>query len=149
MKVSIIILLAIGSGFLLSSFSESQSETYSLTVKAEKLQNSKGVVQFALYNKDGSIPDENYKNYYRLEKAKIVNGKSEITFKNLPKGKYAVNILHDENNNGKIDKSLLIPKEGIGLSNYQTIGLTNRPNFIRASFELIADKTIDVKVIYM
>ncbi len=149
MKVSIIILLAIGSGFLLSSFSESQSETYSLTVKVEKLQNSKGVVQFALYNKDGSIPDENYKNYYRLEKAKIVNGKSEITFKNLPKGKYAVNILHDENNNGKIDKSLLIPKEGIGLSNYQTIGLTNRPNFIRASFELIADKTIDVKVIYM
>ena len=76
MKTSIFILLTVGLSFFLCSFSESQSKTYLLTVKLEKLQNSKGVVQFALYNKDGSIPDEDYKNYYRLEKAKIVNGKS-------------------------------------------------------------------------
>lgn len=149
MKTSIFILLTVGLSFLLYSFSGNQEETFSLTVKVEKLQNSKGVVQFALYNKEGSIPDEDYKNYYRLEKAKIVNGKSEITFKNLPKGKYAVNILHDENNNSKIDKGLLLPKEGIGFSNYQTIGLRNRPNFSKASFELNADKTVEVKVIYM
>lgn len=149
MKTSIFILLTVGLSFFLCSFSESQSKTYLLTVKVEKLQNSKGVVQFALYNKDGSIPDEDYKNYYRLEKVKIVNGKSEITFKNLPKGKYAVNILHDENNNSKIDKGILLPKEGIGFSNYQTIGLRNRPNFSKASFELNADKTVEVKVIYM
>lgn len=120
-----------------------------IAVKVEKLQNSKGVVQFALYNKDGSIPDEDYRNYYRLEKAKIGNGKAEITFKNLPKGKYAVNILHDENNNGKIDKGLLLPKEGIGFSNYQSIGLKNRSNFSKASFELNTDKTISVRIIYM
>lgn len=149
MKASILILLTVGLSFFLNSFSESQAENYSLTVKVEKLQNSKGVVQFALYNKDGSIPDEDYKNYYRLEKVKIVNGKSEITFKNLPKGKYAVNILHDENYNGKVDKGLLLPKEGIGFSNYQSIGLRNRPNFSKASFELKADKMINVKVIYM
>lgn len=135
--------------FFLCSFSENQAETYTLTVKVENLRNSKGVVQFALYNKDNSIPDEDYKKYYRLEKAKIVNGKSEITFKSLPQGRYAVNILHDENNNGKIDKGLLLPKEGIGFSNYQSIGLRNRPNFSKASFELNADKTIDVTVIYM
>lgn len=149
MKASIFIFLTVGLSFFLCSFSESQSKTYSLTVKVEKLQNSKGIVQFALYNKDGSIPDENYKNYYRLEKAKIVNGKSEITFKNLPKGKYAVNILHDENKNGKIDKGFILPKEGIGFSNFTSIGLTNRPNFNKASFELNQNKTIRVKVIYM
>lgn len=149
MKATIFIILTVGLCFFLCSFSENQAETYILTVKVENLRNSKGVVQFALYNKDNSIPDEDYKKYYRLEKAKIVNGKSEITFKNLPKGKYAVNILHDENNNGKIDKGLLLPKEGIGFSNYQSIGLRNRPNFSKASFELNADKTIDVTVIYM
>jgi len=149
MKASIFILLTIGLSLFLYSFSGNQEETFSLTVKVEKLRNSKGVVQFALYNKDGSIPDEDYKHYYRLEKAKIVNGKSEITFKNLPKGKYAVNILHDENNNGKIDKGLLLPKEGIGFSNYQTIGLRNRPNFSKASFEINTDKTIYVTLIYM
>jgi len=139
----------LGYVFFFCSFSENQAETYTLTVKVENLRNSKGVVQFALYNKDNSIPDEDYKKYYRLEKAKIVNGKSEITFKSLPQGKYAVNILHDENNNGKIDKGLLLPKEGIGFSNYQSIGLKNRPNFSKASFELNTDKTISVRIIYM
>ena len=149
MKVTIFIILTVGLCFFLCSFSENQAETYILTVKVENLRNSKGVVQFALYNKDNSIPDEDYKKYYRLEKAKIVNGKSEITFKSLPQGKYAVNILHDENNNGKIDKGLLLPKEGIGFSNYQSIGLRNRPNFSKASFELNTDKTISVRIIYM
>ena len=37
----------------------------------------------------------------------------------------------------------------IGFSNYQSIGLTNRPNFSKASFELKENKTISVKVIYM
>ncbi|MBS1632455.1 MAG: DUF2141 domain-containing protein [Bacteroidetes bacterium] len=149
MKATIFIILTVGLCFFLCSFSGNQTETYTLTVKVENLRNSKGVVQFALYNKDNSIPDEDYKKYYQLEKAKIVNGKSEITFKNLPKGKYAVNILHDENNNGKVDKGFLLPKEGIGFSNYQSIGLRNKPNFSKASFELNADKTIDVTVIYM
>ena len=149
MKATIFIILTVGLCFFLCSFSGNRAETYTLTVKVEKLQNSKGVVQFALYNKDGSIPDEDYRNYYRLEKAKIGNGKAEITFKNLPKGKYAVNILHDENNNGKIDKGLILPKEGIGFSNYSSIGLTNRPNFKKASFDLFQDKEIKVKVIYM
>jgi uncharacterized protein (DUF2141 family) len=113
------------------------------------LRNSKGTVQITLYNKDGSIPDEHYKNYFKMEKVNITNGKSQCTFSNLPKGNYAVNILHDENNNGKIDKGLILPKEGIGFSNYSSIGLTNRPNFKKASFELTQNKTIKVKVIYM
>ena len=149
MKATIFIILTAGLCFFFCSFSENQAETYTLTVMVENLRNSKGVVQFALYNKDNSIPDEDYKKYYRLEKAKIVNGKSEITFKSLPQGKYAVNILHDENNNGKIDKGLILPKEGIGFSNYSSIGLTNRPNFKKASFDLFQDKEIKVKVIYM
>ncbi|MBN9314089.1 MAG: DUF2141 domain-containing protein [Chryseobacterium sp.] len=149
MKATIFIILTVGLCFFFCSFSENQAKTNTLTVKVENLRNSKGVVQFALYKKDNSIPDEDYKKYYQLEKAKIVNGKSEITFKNLPKGKYAVNILHDENNNSKIDKGLILPKEGIGFSNYSSIGLTNRPNFKKASFDLFQDKEIKVKVIYM
>src|SRR5690606_17683486 len=120
MKTSIFILLTVGLSFLLYSFSGNQEETFSLTVKVEKLQNSKGVVQFVLYNKEGSIPDEDYKNYYRLEKAKIVNGKSEITFKNLPKGKYAENILQDENYKSKIDKGLIITKVSIAYITFNT-----------------------------
>jgi len=133
----------------LSSFSSQKEKTYSLTVEVSDLHNSKGVVQFALYNKDGTIPDEDYKNCCKILKEKIHNGSSKITFSNLPQGKYAVNILHDENENGEIDKGFFLPIEGIGFSNFQSIGFSNRPNFSKASFDLNCDKKIAVKVIYM
>ena len=144
----ILILFSVFSILFLSSFSKTKEE-YSLTIVVENLRNSKGVLQVALYNKDGSIPDEQYKNYYKIQTTNIESGNAEITIKNLPKGKYAVNILHDKNKNGKIDKGLILPKEGIGFSNYQSIGLTNRPNYKKASFDLFQDKKIKVKVIYL
>ena len=149
MKITIITLLAFALSLTLYSFAKPNAETFSLTIDVKNLRNEKGVVQFALYNKDGSIPDEDYEDYYKILKGEIINGSSTISFKNIPTGKYAVNILHDENKNGKIDKGFILPIEGIGFSNFQSIGLTNRPNFSRASFELKENKTINVKVIYM
>lgn len=134
---------------ILSSFNYQKGETYSLTVEVKELQNSKGVVQFSLYNKDGTIPDEHYKKYCKILKEKIQNGTSSVTFSNLPIGKYAINILHDENENGEIDKGFILPIEGIGFSNYKSVGLTNRPNFKKASFDLNSNKLITVKIIYM
>jgi uncharacterized protein (DUF2141 family) len=149
MKITIITLLAFALSLTLYSFAKPNAKTLSLTIEVKNLRSEKGVVQFALYNKDGSIPDEDYENYYKIVKGEIVNGSSTITFKNIPSGKYAVNILHDENKNGKIDKGFILPIEGIGFSNFRSIGLTNRPNFSKASFELKENKTINVKVIYM
>lgn len=134
---------------LLSSYSNQSVETYSLTIHVDKLKNSKGIVQFALYNKDGSIPDEEFKKIYKILKAKIINGSSTIKFNNIPIGKYAVNIFHDENNNGKIDKGYILPIEGIGFSNYETIGLFNRPNFVKASFNIGGNKKMIIKMIYL
>ncbi len=123
-------------------------ETYSLTITVKDLRNSEGVVQFAIYNKEGSLPDEKYKKYYKKDVALITKNSSTITFNNLPKGNYAINILHDENKNGKIDKKFILPKEGIGFSNYESIGMRNRPKFSKASFELNETTTKNIKVIY-
>ncbi len=122
--------------------------SYSLTVKVDKLRNSKGVVQFSLYNKDGTIPDKKYTQFFRQLTGKIINGSSVVTFAKLPIGRYAVNILHDENQNKKIDKGFMLPIEGVGFTNYQSIGLRNRPKFSKASFELKTDATKIIKVIY-
>ena len=149
MKQILLFALANISLLTLSSFNNQKGETYSLTVEVKELQNSKGVVQFALYNKDGTIPDEHYKKCCKILKEKIQNGTSKVTFSNLPMGKYALNILHDENENGEIDKGFILPIEGVGFSNYQSIGLTNRPNFSKASFNLNNNKKIVVKVVYM
>ena len=129
----------------------SQENLYSVVIKVENLRNSKGVVQYALYNRDGSIPDEKYERYHRKGIAEISNGRSTLPFNDLPAGNYAISILHDENKNGKIDKKFLlpIPSEGVGISNYQSIGFSNRPNFSKASFPLDSNMTMDVKIIYM
>ncbi len=135
--------------FVFSGFNTQKEEIHSLTVEVANLRNSNGIVQFALYNKEGSIPDENYKKCYKKLTAKIVDGTSSVTFENIQEGKYAVNILHDEDKNGKIKKGLVLPKEGIGFSNYKSIGMFNKPRFSEASFDLKADKSIQVKIIYM
>jgi len=124
--------------------------SYALTIKTEGLKNSDGTMLFALYNKNGSIPDQKFKKYFRKKNATIVNEKAEITFNNLPKGIYAVTILHDENSNGKIDTKFMLPlpDEGVGFSNYNDFGLSNRPNFKNANFNLDKDTIIEVKVIY-
>lgn len=135
---------------IMTSFQTAPVEkTFSLTIKVDGLRNSIGAVQFALYNKDGTIPDEKFEHYYQIATSAINDGTSTVTFSNLPQGSYAVNILHDENENGKIDKGLFLPKEGIGFSNYEKINLTNRPKFSMASFELNSDSTKRIKIIYM
>jgi uncharacterized protein (DUF2141 family) len=134
--------------FALLSF-QNNEETYSLTVKVSGLQNNDGVVQFSLYNKDGTIPDEHFKKYFKQLKGSITNNSSTVVFKNLPKGDYAVNILHDEDEDGKIDKGWILPVEGIGFSNISSFGPMNRPNFKKAKFELNKNKEIEVKVIYL
>jgi uncharacterized protein (DUF2141 family) len=134
---------------LLSSFSIQKQESFSLTVEVTDLRNSEGTVLFALYNREDAFPDEHYKKYFKKLTGKIVNGASSVTFESLPAGKYAVNILHDENNDGKIKKGLIMPKEGIGFSNYKSIGFSNRPSFSKASFNMLNDKKIKINIIYL
>jgi uncharacterized protein (DUF2141 family) len=134
---------------LLSSFNIQKHETCSLTIEVNELRNSTGTVVFALYNREDAFPDEHYKKYYKKLTGEIVNGASTVTFENIPEGKYAVNILHDEDNNGKIKKGLILPVEGIGFSNYKSIGFSNKPSFSKASFDVSSDKSIKVKIIYL
>ncbi|MDH5368056.1 MAG: DUF2141 domain-containing protein [Cyclobacteriaceae bacterium] len=148
-KIKEITLLLITGVILTSFIYQNEEKTYSLTVSVSGLLNSNGVVQFSLYNKDGSIPDEHYRNYYKQLKSKIISNTSNTTFQNLPPGIYAVNILHDENEDGKIDKGFILPAEGIGFSNLESINPLNRPNFKKTKFELNTNKTILVKMIYL
>ncbi|RYM35645.1 DUF2141 domain-containing protein [Brumimicrobium glaciale] len=146
MKNGLIIILF--TVFSFSTFSQS-NEYYDLKMEVKDLRNNTGVVQFALYNKNGSIPDEDYEKYFKIGKANIHSNSAEFTFKALKGGTYAINILHDENKNGEIDKGWILPIEGIGFSNFKSIGFSNRPNFEKASFLLNRNEVISITVIYM
>ncbi len=122
---------------------------FSLTVEVKDLRNSNGNIIFALYNREDAFPDEHFKKCLKKVNGEIQNGTSSVSFQNLTGGKYAVSILHDENNNGKIDKRFILPKEGIGFSNYQLVGISNRPEFVKASFNLNTNLNIKVTIIYL
>lgn len=126
-----------------------RTKGFSLTVDVNELRNSTGTVLFALYNREDAFPDDHYTKYLKKLSDKIVNGSASVTFENLPAGNYAVNILHDEDSNGKIMKGLILPKEGIGFSNFQSFGFSNRPSFNKASFNLSGNTKIKIKIIYM
>ncbi len=149
MKSILIFLFSLAHILSVYHFSIRSQGTCTLTIEAIHLRNSKGVVQFALYNEDGTIPDEHFKNYFKILKSDIKDGIAVVEFKDLPRGVYAINALHDENENGKIDRRFLLPKEGIGFSNYSSIGPTQRPKFSKASFDLQKDKKLTIKMIYL
>lgn len=131
-----------------SAIHASDNKEITLTVSVSDLRNSNGNVVFALYNRKDAFPDEHYKKYYKILRGKIVNSSSVVIFKDLPIGEYAVNILHDENKDGKIKRKLILPVEGIGFSNFQSIGFSNRPTFKKAAFYLRKNTTIRVKILY-
>jgi len=84
----------------------------------------------------------------KQEFATISNKRSVLILKGLPKGKYAVQIFHDENKNGKMDFNFMgIPKEGYGFSN-DARGFMSEPAFDKQLFTLDQDRAIQIRLSY-
>ena len=107
-----------------------------ITVEAaQPLQGSDGMFRCALWTQGDGYPGET-DNAFKTVAAKIVDNGAVCTFDGIDKGRYAISILHDANNNGKIDLNMLgIPKEGFGASNDVPPGPMSPPNFEDAAFE--------------
>ena len=72
-----------------------------------------------------------------------------ITFRALPRGDYALAVIHDENGNNKLDTIAGIPREGFGFSRNPPI-LFGPPRFTAARFPLTGDaETQQVRMKYM
>ncbi|MEC7478746.1 MAG: DUF2141 domain-containing protein [Bacteroidota bacterium] len=64
----------------------------------------------------------------------------------LKKGVYAIKVLVDNNDNGKMDLNFFgIPKEQFGFSN-NVLGILGVPKFEKASFKLNSNKKIEIKL---
>lgn len=78
----------------------------------------------------------------------IENGQATETFQ-LPAGKYAVAVIHDENGNHKLDRNFLgIPKEGFGFANNPRVFMSP-PSFQAASTQVSCPEThLEIRLIY-
>lgn len=88
-----------------------------IVVELEGFRNNQGNVIVSLFRKSKGFPedmDEAVKN----TDAAIAERRARVVFDKIPYGEYALSVLHDENNNGKMDSNLMgFPKEGHGASN--------------------------------
>jgi uncharacterized protein (DUF2141 family) len=77
-------------------------------------------------------------------------GAHSAVFAELPPGRYVVIVVHDENDNGRLDKNAIgMPTEGYGFSNDAHGFLGTSPSFDAAAITLgNADKEISIALIY-
>lgn len=77
-------------------------------------------------------------------------GVTNVTLHDIPPGRYAVQVFHDENRNHKVDRNFLgVPREGIAFSNDARIVL-GPPRFADAAFDLgEGPQTIRMRMRYM
>ena len=73
-----------------------------------------------------------------------------LVFSDVKPGRYAVALLHDENDNGKADRALgMMPKEGFGFSRDAKVRM-GPPRFGDAAFDYAGDaKVLTIKMRYM
>lgn len=104
-----------------------------IRVTVTSLHNEKGHVLVSLFKDGNGYPDDANKAFRKI-KLDITGKKASVLFTGLPSGNYAVSILHDENDDQKMNKNTLgIPKEGYGFSN-NVVGAFGPPSWSRASF---------------
>lgn len=76
-------------------------------------------------------------------------GSQSTVFTQLPPGRYAVVVIHDENDNGRLDENAMgVPTEGYGFSN-DAKGFLSAPSFDAAALAIgDADISTSITLIY-
>lgn len=141
------VLVVTAFGLTASAAADSHTSTAALVVDISNVQNDKGQVGCSLYSKKDGFPSDPKK----AEKRIFVtpkNGKATCTFEGVAPGKYAVSVMHDENEDGELETSMVgRPKEWWGVSNNVPPERFGPPKYEAATFDFSGKpKTIKVKL---
>ena len=120
-KIVLMVLIQIVCGIFL--FAEETAEEKKLTVQITNIASEDGQIILAIYNSS-----ENYDKRIAFQEVKVTPEIDTVIFEtNVPDGEYLVMLVHDINNNGKLDTTFIgMPKEPVGLSNYDGKGIPGK-----------------------
>lgn len=131
--------------FLQTSFAPPASSR-DLTVEITNIKNTKGVIEIGLYSKAENFPSPSKQ--YKVKRVKPTGKSVRYTFSDLPSGKYALAIFHDENSDKKCNRNLIgVPTEAYAFSRNFRPGLS-APKFSDCCVTVEKDKTISIKLVY-
>lgn len=84
-----------------------------LIVNVNQIKSSKGAINVTIYNSE----EDFLKRAFMQKKKDAKPNALVFEFEDVPKGKYTVSVIHDENENGELDKNFMgIPSEPYGIS---------------------------------
>lgn len=125
------VLVALG---LASAVSAAPPRHGDVIITVTDVRNNKGVVRACMTSREDVFP----KCIKDPESHRVVVPAAntlEIRFTGVKPGRYAIALLHDENNNGKSDRAIgMMPKEGYGFSRDAPVRMAP-PKFRDAVFE--------------
>ncbi|MBD3374492.1 DUF2141 domain-containing protein [candidate division KSB1 bacterium] len=134
--------------FILFIQPHSFAQTRSLELRIENIKNAQGVVRISVFRSQEGFPEE----FEKADQWISLPAQQDslfFTFDSLALGEIAFSVLHDENNNKKLDKNFLgLPREGVGVSNnaLRTLG---PPRYEQCKFVLdMNTDQVDIKIHY-
>ncbi len=132
---------------IVSSF-ENNPMDKKLIISLEGVKNDKGYILVSLFSQSDGFPDNKDK-ADKIMRVKAKKGKMELLFEGLEKNSYAFAIIHDENDNQKLDTGVFgIPKEGFCFSR-NAMGTFGPPDFANAAFNTKNENNLEsVKIKY-
>ena len=106
-----------------------------IVVNIDGFRTDKGKCLLSLFNNKKGFPSNQEKAVY-VTFGRIQNRKLTLVIKDMAIGEYAIAVVHDENDNNKLDTNFLgIPKEGIGVSN-NAKSIMGPPSYEDSKFQL-------------
>lgn len=113
----------------------------------EGLRSSKGTVRLCLWRDGYGFPDCK-KNLDVVTEVMSAAPTVEFDIGELPSGSYGLSAIHDENDNRKLDRSIIgLPTEGVAFSNDAKIRF-GPPKFERVRFDVDGAATQTMRMRY-
>jgi len=120
-----------------TTFANAQNNGQSITINIDNVVSNQGKVVLSLHTSETFMKGKGIQN----AESKIIDGKVSITFKDVAPGEYAILVLHDENENNRMDFELNgMPKENYATSN--NVMSFGPPQFGESKFEISSDDIV-------
>lgn len=130
-QLGLLSLVCLGSLALAQSPS---NKTCKVLVHIDGFRNQKGNAGVTVFKSPNGWPENNNRSFFHTGNP-FTGDKTTVELQ-LPAGRYAIAVLHDENSNHKLDRNLIgWPKEGFGFSNNPKVGMS-APSFDTAAMQI-------------
>ncbi len=122
----------------------------SISITVTDLRNDDGVVRACMTSREDRFPQCRGVTQAYSAQVDAKNGQVAVRFDGVRPGRYAIALLHDENDNGKADRALgMMPKEGFGFSRDAPVRM-GPPRFEEAAFDMgKGDRALQIRMRYM